>query len=371
MDKLFSNVFKNKKIFLTGHTGFIGSWLSIWLTTLGANVIGYSIKPPSNPSMFDILGIKKSIIHIHGDVNNEKLLERKILEHKPTFLFHLAAQSLVKNSYKNTKDTFQTNVMGTVNILEIVKHVKFIKNVIIMTSDKSYENYEKNKFYKEGDPLGGNDPYSASKGATEIITNSYRKSFFQNDKKLKIGLSTIRAGNVIGGGDWAKNRIIPDCIRALKSKKPIHVRNPDSTRPFQFVLEPISAMLWVSANMNKDPKSFSTAWNVGPDKKFGEIKVKTLVPKIIKEWKSGTWMVEVDKTQKKHHESKTLMLDSSKIKNLLKWYPTLSINEAIKNTTDWYKTYYEKSEDIEEFTLKQIEEYVKKAKELNIVWSKI
>ena len=371
MDKLFSNVFKNKTVFLTGHTGFIGSWLSVWLTNLGANVIGYSLKPPSNPSMFDILGIKKSIIHIHGDINNKKLLEKKILEHKPNFLFHLAAQSLVRESYENTKDTFQTNVMGTVNILEIVKHVKFIKNVIVMTSDKSYENHEKVKFYNEKDSLGGNDPYSASKGAAEIIVNSYRKSFFENDKKQKIGLSTIRAGNVIGGGDWAKNRIIPDCICALKSKKVIHVRNPNATRPFQFVLEPISAMLWISANMNKDPKSFSTAWNVGPDKKFGKIKVKTLVPKIIKEWGNGTWMIKVDKTQESQHESKLLMLDSSKIKNLLKWSPTFSINDAIKNTTDWYKAYYEKSNNIEELTLKQIEEYVKKAKELNMVWSKL
>ena len=371
MDKLFSNVFKNKTVFLTGHTGFIGSWLSVWLTNLGANVIGYSLKPPSNPSMFDILGIKKSIIHIHGDINNKKLLEKKILEHKPNFLFHLAAQSLVRESYENTKDTFQTNVMGTVNILEIVKHVKFIKNVIVMTSDKSYQNHEKAKFYNEEDSLGGNDPYSASKGAAEIIVNSYRKSFFENDKKQKIGLSTIRAGNVIGGGDWAKNRIIPDCICALKSKKSIHIRNPNATRPFQFVLEPISAMLWISANMNKDPKSFSTAWNVGPDKKFGKIKVKTLVSKIIKEWGNGTWTIKVDKTQKSHHESKILMLDSSKIKNLLKWSPTFSINDAIKNTTDWYKAYYEKSNNIEELTLKQIEEYIKKAKELNIAWSKL
>jgi CDP-glucose 4,6-dehydratase len=235
-----------------------------------------------------------------------------------------------------------------------------------MTSDKSYENCEKIKFYKEVDSLGGNDPYSASKGAAEIIVNSYRKSFFENDKKQKIGLSTIRAGNVIGGGDWSKNRIIPDCIRALKSKKPIHIRNPNSIRPFQFVLEPISAMLWISANMNKDPKSFSTAWNVGPDKECGKIKVKSLVPKIIKEWGNGTWIVKMDKT---HHESKTLMLDSSKIKNVLKWNSTLSINDTVKYTTDWYKAYYEKIGDVEKLTLKQIEEYIKKAKELKMEWT--
>jgi CDP-glucose 4,6-dehydratase len=371
MDKLFSNIFNNKTVFLTGHTGFIGSWFSVWLTKLGANVIGYSLKPPSNPSMFDALQIKKSITHIDGDINNNKFLEKKILEYKPTFLFHLAAQSLVRESYENTKDTFQTNVMGTVNILEIVKHTKFIKNVIIMTSDKSYENHEKVKFYNEEDALGGNDPYSASKGATEIIVNSYRKSFFENNKNQKTGLSTIRAGNVIGGGDWAKNRIIPDCIRALKSKKLIHIRNPNATRPFQFVLEPISAMLWISANMTKDPKSFSTAWNVGPERKFGKIKVKTLVPKIIKYWGNGTWKNKIDKTQKTHHESKTLMLDSSKIQNLLKWYPTFSINDTIKNTADWYKSYYEKSEDMKEITLKQIEEYIKKSKELNMEWTKV
>ena len=364
MNKLFSNAFKNKTIFLTGHTGFIGSWLTVWLTKLGGNVVGYSLKPPSKPSMFEILKIKESITHIQGDINNQKLLEKKVLEHKPNFLFHLAAQSLVKESYKNTKNTFQTNVMGTVNVLEAIKNAKFIKNVIVMTSDKSYNNIEKIKFYKENDPLGGDDPYSASKGSSEIIINSYRKSFFQ---KNKIALSTIRAGNVIGGGDWSKDRIVPDCIRALKSKKAIHVRNPNSVRPFQFVLEPISALLWISANMNKNPTSYSTSWNVGPTKKFGKTEVKALVPRIIKEWGTGTWVSKEDRT---HHESKTLMLDSTKIKHQLKWSPILSINEAIMYTVNWYKSYYKKSDNIEELTLNQIENYVKKAKELNMEWSK-
>ncbi len=364
MDKLFSNAFKNKTIFLIGHTGFIGSWLAFWLIKLGSNVVGYSLKPPSRPSIFEILGIQEKITHIHGNINNQRTLEQKILEHKPNFLFHLAAQSLVKESYKNTKNTFQTNVMGTVNVLEAVKNVKFLKNIIIMTSDKSYDNLEKIKFYREDDPLGGSDPYSASKGAAEIIINSYRKSFFQ---KNKIALSTIRAGNVIGGGDWSKDRIVPDCIRALKSKKPLHVRSPNSVRPFQFVLEPISALLWISANMNKNPTSYSTSWNVGPIKKFGKTKVKTLVPRIIKEWGDGTWVSKVDKTD---NESKTLMLDSTKIKHQLKWSPILSINESIKYTINWYKAYYAKSDDIEELTLKQIENYIKKAKELNMEWSK-
>ena len=365
MEKLFSNAFKNKTIFLTGHTGFIGSWLALWLTNLGGNVVGYSLKPPSKPSMFEILGIQDKITHIHGDINNQKILEKKIFEHKPNFLFHIAAQSLVKESYKNTKNTFQTNVMGTVNVLEAIKNLKFIKNVIVMTSDKSYDNIEKRKFYKEDDPLGGSDPYSASKGASEIIINSYRKSFFQ---KNKISLSTVRAGNVIGGGDWAKDRIIPDCIRALKSKKPIHVRNPNAVRPFQFVLEPISALLWISANMNKDPTSYSTSWNVGPTKKCGKTEIKVLVPKIIKQWGDGTWVVS--KVDKIHGESKILMLDSTKIKNKLKWSPIFSINEAIEHTINWYKAYYKKSENIQELSVKQIENYVKKAKELNMEWSK-
>ena len=364
MDKLFSKTFKNKTIFLTGHTGFIGSWLTLWLNKLGGNVIGYSLKSPSKPSMFEVLGIKDKITHIHGDINNQKFLEKKIIEHKPNFIFHLAAQSLVKESYLNPKDTFQTNVMGTINVLEVIRKTNIVKNIIIMTSDKSYNNLEKIKFYKEDDPLGGNDPYSGSKGASEIIVNAYKKSFFDD---MGISLSTIRAGNVIGGGDWSKNRIIPDCIRALKSNKPIQIRNPNSIRPFQFVLEPISALLWISTNMNKKRKIYSTSWNVGPIKKFGKIKVETLVSKIIKEWGDGTWISE----KGIHNESKTLMLDSTKIKKLLNWNSIVSIDESITNTVNWYKAYYKKSANIEELTIAQIENYVKKAKELNMEWSKI
>jgi CDP-glucose 4,6-dehydratase len=367
--KIFGGIFQNKTVFLTGHTGFIGSWMTFWLLQLGCNVIGYSLKSPSTPSLFKILDLKNKITHIHGDINNKKFLEKKISKYEPDFLFHLAAQSLVRKSYDDPANTFQTNVMGTVNILESIKNSKSIRNVVIMTSDKSYENHEKTKFYKENDPLGGTDPYSASKSAAEIITNSYRKTFFNSNKDHdKIGLSSIRAGNVIGGGDWSKDRIVPDCVHALKSKKSILVRNPNSIRPFQFVLEPISAILCVSAKMQKNPRLFSNAWNVGPPKKQGKIQVKKLVPKIIKEWGEGKWLDVSSKNSDFRHESKLLMLDSTKIKKLVNWSSTYTLDEALTNTINWYKNFYDRTINMQDFTLMQIENYVKKAKELNMDW---
>ena len=235
---LFNGIFKNKTVFVTGHTGFIGSWLVLWLQSLGAKVIGYSLESPTKPSLFEALSLENEIIHIIGDIQDKQNLFDHIEKYKPEIVIHLAAQSLVRASYEDPSETFRTNVLGTVNILDSIRKLDCVKACVIMTSDKCYQNLNGNHFHKETDPLGGNDPYSASKGAAEIITNSFRNSFFNTEKNhdKNTGIASVRAGNVIGGGDWARDRIIPDCITALITDKKIRVRNPLSVRPWQFVL---------------------------------------------------------------------------------------------------------------------------------------
>lgn len=368
--KIFKGIFKNKKVFVTGHTGFQGSWLSLWLKLLGSKVIGYSLNPPTKPSLFNILKIEKEITHIIGDIRNDSLLKKSMKKYKPDIVFHLAAQPLVRMSYEKPVDTFQVNVMGTVNVLESIRNTPSVKAGIIITSDKCYENNELNLAYKENDPLGGHDPYSASKGATEIITSSYNKSFFDlKNQKNKVGIATVRAGNVIGGGDWAQDRIIPDCMRSLYVKKPIKIRNPNAIRPWQHVLEPISGMLLLAQKMFEKPHGFNEAWNFGP-KNSVNLNVKEIVKKIIKEWKNPAEWQDLSKRAKNSvHEAKYLKLDSSKASKLLNWQPTYSVDEGIRKTTDWYWSFFKK-EDMKEFTKMQIERYVEKAKEKKYVWSK-
>ena len=240
---MFNNFFKNKKILVTGHTGFQGAWLSFWLNLLGASVIGFSLPPPTKPSLFEILELENNITHIIGNVQNLDELKSVISSNQPNFVFHLAAQPLVRNSYSEPLETFSTNVLGTANILDCTKNFASIKGCIVYTSDKCYENTGTNKVYTESDCLGGNDPYSASKACAEIVANSYRTSFFN---EADTNTATIRAGNVIGGGDWAKDRLIPDFIRAITNHHQIKIRNPEHVRPWQFVLEPLSGMLWLA-----------------------------------------------------------------------------------------------------------------------------
>ena len=251
--------FKNKTILVTGHTGFIGTWMSLWLDFLGAKVVGYSLSPVK-PSMFETVKLNKNITHIIGDVTDFKKLKQIIKINKPEFVFHLAAQAIVRESYDNPLTTFQTNVMGTANILESIKNSS-VKSCIIMTSDKCYDNKELGRSFKESDSMGGDDPYSASKGAAELVTAAYRNSFFKNND---IGIASVRSGNVIGGGDWSTDRLIPDCIRALYKNKLISIRNPYAVRPWQFVLEPISGMFSLSLHLRRNPTQFSEPWNFGP-----------------------------------------------------------------------------------------------------------
>ena len=363
MKNLFGGYYKDKVVFLTGHTGFQGTWLSLWLTLLGAKVIGYSLKPPTSPSLFNILNMKKIVTSKISNINNKKKLSYEISKCKPDIVMHLAAQALVVPSYQNPIETFSTNIMGTVNLLESIRYTPSIKSCLIMTSDKAYENKELNYAYVENDPMGGNDPYSASKGATELVVSSYKKSFF--NKKNSPGIATIRAGNVIGGGDWANYRLIPDCFKALTSNKNIILRNPQSIRPWQHVLESLSGFLLIGSKLDKNSKKFSDAWNVGPSPK-NILSVESVVKKIIHQWGSGKIIIKKNNLD----EAKLLKLDSSKIFNLMKWKPTYSYDDSIEKTVDWYLRYHKNKKNIQNFTILQIKDYVKQAQKTKNGWVK-
>jgi len=366
MEKIFHSFYKNKTVLITGNTGFQGTWLTLWLKLLGAKVIGYSIDIPTQPSMFELLNLESKITHIQGDIKNLEKIKLVIHEHKPDVVFHFAAQSLVRSSYDNPIDTFHTNILGTANILESIRDCKTTKVCVVMTSDKCYETPMDGHSCKEDDKMGGSDPYSASKGSAEIIVSSYQRSFFNENNDC--GIVSTRVGNVIGGGDWAKDRLIPDCIRALIDRKPILIRNPHSIRPWQHVLEPLSAILWLIIKMNHDSKKISGGWNFGPDLQSKDISVKEVVTQILNEWEGGE--LEIVHTESPLYETKELRLDSTKAFKILKWNTILSVKDAISNTISWYKEFNNNLNNIEKFTIRQIENYVSKAHEKNLPWAK-
>jgi CDP-glucose 4,6-dehydratase len=321
--------YKNKKILVTGATGFKGSWLCSWLLELGAKVYGTGYSPNQNKNLFYDLKLDKRITLKIIDVRDYDKLKRFIKNTKPDIIFHLAAQPLVYESYLNPMDTFNINFNGTLNILDIAKSCNFVKSIIAVTSDKCYENIGKTKGYKEEDKLGGVDPYSASKAASELVINSYYKSFFK--EKNKCGVSSVRAGNVIGGGDWSKNRLIPDCIKHLIKKENIILRNPNYIRPWQHVLEPLKGYLILAKKQFENPKKYSGAWNFGSSSK-SIVSVKKIAELIINFWKIG----KIKTTTNKFYEQKVLQINSSKAKNKLGWNPTYSITKGVKVTSDWY-----------------------------------
>ena len=365
---LFKGIFNNKTVFVTGHTGFQGTWLSLWLKKMGANVIGYSIDIPTKPSFFEIINLKDDMTNIFGDIKDYDHLKSSINEFKPDIIFHLAARSLVRFSYLHPLETFQTNIIGTANILECLRDNLSTKVCVIATSDKCYENREWDFAYRENDRIGGYDPYSASKGAAEIITTSYRNSFFNFKKNntAGLGISTVRAGNVIGGGDWAQDRIIPDCIRAISSHETIKLRNPDSIRPWQYVLEPLSGMLLLAMKMWYESSSYEGPWNFGPRNYEESLSVKSLVNQVMSLWGNGS--VDISNNEEPH-EAHLLRLDSTKANTKLDWRPTYSLKDSIVDTVDWYKNYYEQNENTMNFSLNQLEKYIIKAKNLNMIWS--
>ena len=333
-----NNFYKNKKVLVTGHTGFKGSWLSIWLLNLGANVIGYALDPYTSKDNFVVTDLSHKMIDIRGDIRDFEKFNSIVNEYNPEIIFHLAAQPIVRLSYDIPKETIETNVMGTTNVLETFRRSKTAKILIIITSDKSYENKEWIWGYRENDPVGGYDPYSASKGAAELIASAYIRSFFNPEEFKKHGkvVATVRAGNVIGGGDWAKDRIMTDCITALEEDRPIQVRNPQSIRPWQHVLEPLNGYLLLGSKMAEDPVKYSGAWNFGPDPE-SIIMVKEVVEKVIKYYGKGTWKDVSNPNEV--HEAKLLNLDTSKARFILGWKPKLNVDEAIKMTAEWYKKY--------------------------------
>lgn len=349
----YLNIYKGKKVLVTGHTGFKGSWMTIWLQKLGAEVIGISLDPITREDNYVLSEIGAKITDYRADIRNLKKIEEIVNKEKPEILFHLAAQPIVLDSYNDPVYTFETNVMGTVNLLEVFRKSETLKTGVFITTDKCYENIEKDYSYVETDPMGGYDPYSASKGAAELVISSYRRSFFQNTEKK---IASVRAGNVIGGGDWAPFRIIVDIIKAIQKDEVIEIRNPIATRPWQHVLEPIGGYLLLGAKMLKNHK-FDEAWNFGPEKE-NTVTVRELLDKTITEYGMGEWRDVSD--SEKLHEANTLSLNISKAKAELNWRPVLTLDETIKYTVDWYKKY--KSENVFDLCNNQIEEYSNKWK---------
>lgn len=350
MDKL-KKFYKNKKIFITGHTGFKGSWLVSVLLNFEARVTGFSLND-SRRKNYESFTDHKSVKNIYGNILNYKKLKNSILKFKPEIIFHLAAQSIVADSYKDPYKTFQTNLMGSINLIDICNQYKYLKSLVLITSDKCYKNLEIKRGYRENDILGGEDPYSASKAATEIVFSSYFKSFLN---KKKCGFSTVRAGNVIGGGDWSNNRIIPDCIRSIINKKELVLRNPNSTRPWQHVLEPISGYLLLAQKNYENTKKFSGAWNFGPavNETKKVIDVVNLLSRYIEK------KIKINFTKSFFKEAKLLKLNSSKAIAYLKWKPKWNMKQSIIQTALWYKEFFNNSNMIK-VTKHQINNYFSK-----------
>lgn len=323
--------YKGKRVLITGHTGFKGSWLAQVLVRLGAEVAGYALPPGSKSSHFELLGLRNAITHIEGDIRDLTRLSRTVQEFAPQSVFHLAAQALVRRSYVDPVDTFSTNVMGSVNLLEVARQTPSVRSLVLITSDKCYENHEWIWGYRENDQLGGHDPYSASKAAAEIVFSAYRRSFLT--ARRDFGAATTRAGNVIGGGDWAQDRIVPDCIRAITEGRPVALRNPTATRPWQHVLEPLSGYLVLGAALLSDPVRYSGAWNFGPPstqcRTVGEVAdviIRHLGRGAVKHGDSAS-----------QHEAQLLQLNCDKAHQMLRWYPRWDIDKTLEMTADWYR----------------------------------
>lgn len=354
---MFNNIYRNKKVFVTGHTGFKGSWLILWLKRLGADVCGYALKPDTKPSMFKALELQNHCQSEFGNILNFKRLEAVMTQFNPDIVFHLAAQALVRYSYSQPILTYKTNVIGSLNVLEVARKCKNLKAFVNITTDKCYENKEIERGYKEDEPMGGYDMYSSSKACVEIMSSSFRRSFLQEG----YAMATARAGNVIGGGDWALDRLVPDCIRYINSNKKIEIRNPASVRPWQFVLEPLSGYLLLGQKLLKEGKKYAESFNFGPTKE-SVLKVAEVAKKVCQNYGKGEVVINKKDTL---HEANLLMLDIEKAKNVLGWFPSLSIDEAIKKTAEWYKHFFQKDINMYEFTIQQIKEY-----EESLKWNK-
>jgi CDP-glucose 4,6-dehydratase len=362
---MFLNAFQNKTVWLSGHTGFKGAWLAHWLQELGASVRGFALEPATRPALFDQLRLSGRLKHEIGDLRNRDLVKKSIIAAQPDFVFHLAAQPLVRLSYAQPVETYETNVMGTVHVLDALRGLEKPCAAVFITTDKCYENREWVYGYREEDPLGGHDPYSSSKAAAEIAIASYRRSFFH---KPAVKVASVRAGNVVGGGDWAADRIVPDCIRALQNHQSIPVRNKVATRPWQHVLEPLSGYLWLAARLSQlstNDSPLCSAFNFGPALTSNRT-VAELVQEVLKHW-PGRWEDRSDPNAV--HEAKLLNLATDKAFHFLKWQPLWNFGQTIAQTVLWYRFCADNAAEAPALTTRQITEYTAAAKALGIPWA--
>jgi CDP-glucose 4,6-dehydratase len=353
---VLQQAYAGRSVWLSGHTGFKGAWLASWLLKLGANVRGFSLEPPTTPSLFDQIGLADRLEHEHGDLRDPAAVKRSILSTRPDFVFHLAAQAIVRTSFEEPVLTYSTNVMGTLHVLEALRDVEKPCAAVLVTSDKCYENTGSASAYREEDPLGGRDPYSSSKGCAEIAIASWRRTFFEDGP---VRVASARAGNCIGGGDWANDRIVPDCIRALQAGKPVAVRNPAATRPWQHVLDPLSGYLWLGASLTG--RDTASAFNFGPAAESSRT-VEQLVKEVLKHW-PGSWTDASDPAAP--HEARFLSLDTGKARNLLGWAPIWDFEQAVEATVEWYRA----GRDLVELTQRQIERFEDDAAQAAAPWA--
>jgi len=345
---------------LTGHTGFKGGWCALWLNLLKAEVLGYSLEPPTDPSFYEAVRLSDYVQTIIGDVRDYDFLLDTLKRFRPEIVFHFAAQALVRSSYADPKETFETNIMGTVNLLEAIRQVPEVRAVVIVTSDKCYENKEWVYGYREHDEMGGADPYSASKGCAELLVSAYRRSFFRpgGDGDIhRTAIASVRAGNVMGGGDWAADRLVPDCVRAFSKDEQVTLRNPKAYRPWQFILDPLYGYLILGALLYKGEVEFAEGWNLGPDIEKG-YSVLDVVKLVARFWGSGSYQITPDASSP---EAGLLQLDTSKAWYRLGWRPIYSTKETLEKTIAWYKLFYDDSSaDMTEFSVRMIREYMKR-----------
>ena len=352
-DKSFWN---GKRVFVTGHTGFKGAWLSIWLHSLGAEVTGYALPPPTDPSLYDLCRVDRLVNSVIADVRDAGRLAAAVAAARPEIVFHLAAQPIVREAYRNPVETYSTNVLGTVHLLEAVRSCKSVRAVVNVTSDKCYENREWVWGYRESEPLGGYDPYSSSKACSELVTAAYRASFFNpaDPSGQKAGIASARAGNVIGGGDFAPDRLLPDCVRAVLNGEPIRLRNPEATRPWQHVLEPLSGYLLLARSLHGEERTFAGAWNFGPED--ADVRpVSWVVDRFCRLWGCGASRARDEGAHP--HEARFLKLDCSKAKGELRWYPRWGIEKALEMMVEWTKAFASGDRDLLSPCLSQIADF--------------
>lgn len=352
---------RGRRVFITGHTGFKGTWLCLWLKHLGAEVTGYGLLPPTEPSLYGLCGLEQIIQSITGDVRGGESISRAMEAAKPDIVIHMAAQSLVRQSYKDPVETYSTNVMGTVQVMEAIRKCASVKAVINVTTDKCYENQEWIWGYRENDPLGGYDPYSSSKACSEMVTAAYRSSYFSPEEYQVHGVAvaTVRSGNVIGGGDWAKDRLIPDCLRSLMQEDSILIRNPNAIRPWQHVLEPLSGYLILAERLVEEGATYASAWNFGPEVSDAK-PVKWIVEQLCSKWGADDQYVIEENNDSQPHETHYLRLDCAKSKDQLNWHPRWSLTQALDKIIEWTQNYQASPSDIEmmqDITMRQIREY--------------